>query len=63
MPDHPQIAERRLVHRVSDDPALIETLFPAWIDGEPPSPRRPIRFEESVEVLTRWQVEEKKKNS
>ena len=28
-----------LVHRVSDNPALIETLFPAWVDGEPPGTR------------------------
>jgi hypothetical protein len=55
VPDHPQIVERRLVHRVSDDPALIETLFPAWVDGEPPRPRTEVRFAEAAEVLSRWQ--------
>jgi alpha-methylacyl-CoA racemase len=54
MPDHPQIAERRLVHRVSDDPALIETLFPAWVDGAPPKPRGDLRFAAAADVLSRW---------
>jgi alpha-methylacyl-CoA racemase len=54
LPDHPQIAARRLVHRVSEAPALIETLFPAWVDGEPPPPRRNLRFATVAEVLTRW---------
>ncbi|HKF71891.1 MAG TPA: CoA transferase [Stellaceae bacterium] len=55
LPDHPQIAERRLVHRVSDDPALVETLFPAWVDGAPPAPRVPLRFAAVSDVLARWQ--------
>ncbi|MGH7123396.1 MAG: CaiB/BaiF CoA transferase family protein [Stellaceae bacterium] len=54
VPDHPQVAERRLVHRVRDAPALIETLFPAWIDGEPPQPRADLRFGTATEVLARW---------
>ncbi len=54
VPEHPQIAARGLVHRVSDNPALIETLFPAWIDGEPPTPRSPLHFSEASGVLTRW---------
>ena len=56
VPDHPQIAERRLVHRVSDNPALIETLVPAWVDGEPPTPRADLRFGAAAEVLARWRV-------
>jgi len=54
VPDHPQIAERRLVHRAAENPPLIETLFPAWVDGEPPPPRAAIRFTEAAEVLARW---------
>lgn len=54
LPDHPQIAERRLVHRASDDPALIETLFPAWVDGQPPVPRADVRFGNASDVLARW---------
>jgi alpha-methylacyl-CoA racemase len=55
VPDHPQIAARGLVHRVVEHPALIETLFPAWVDGEPPPPRSPVRFSGATEVLARWQ--------
>jgi alpha-methylacyl-CoA racemase len=54
VPDHPQIAARGLVCRVAEHPALIETLFPAWVDGEPPRPRAPIRFAGAFEVLARW---------
>ena len=54
VPDHPQIAERRLVHRVGNDPALVETLFPAWVDGAPPPPRAPLRFEAVDVAIARW---------
>ncbi|HYC15542.1 MAG TPA: CoA transferase, partial [Stellaceae bacterium] len=53
-PEHPQIAARGLVHRVSDDPALIETLFPAWVDGAPPAPRADVRFADAAEIVARW---------
>jgi len=58
LPEHPQIAARGLVHRVSDKPALIETLFPAWVDGEPPPPRSPLRFSDATELLKRWRRRE-----
>ena len=54
VPAHPQIAERRLVHRVSADPPLIETLFPAWVDGSPPAPRAELRFSAAAEIVARW---------
>jgi alpha-methylacyl-CoA racemase len=54
LPNHPQIVARGLVHRVAGEPTLIETLFPAWLDGEPPSPRAPIRFATAADVFTRW---------
>ncbi len=54
LPDHPQIVERRLVHRVSEEPALIETLFPAWVDGAPAASRAPVRFASVTDVLARW---------
>src|SRR5215470_16827750 len=56
VPDHPQIAARGLVRRVAENPALIETLFPAWIDGEPPPPRADLRFAEASDVLARWRA-------
>jgi alpha-methylacyl-CoA racemase len=54
VPDHPQIAARGLVHRVAESPALIETLFPAWVDGKPPPPRAALRFADASEVAARW---------
>jgi len=54
VPDHPQIQARGLVHRVADGSPLIETLFPAWVDGAPPAPRTPIRFAAAAEVVERW---------
>ena len=61
LPDHPQIAERRLVHQVSDEPALIETLFPAWVDGVPPPSRAPLRFASVEVVLAGWRDKKEKK--
>lgn len=38
----PQIIERRLVRRnVEGD---LQALFPAWLDGRPPAPRRPLSY-------------------
>ena len=61
VPDHPQIAERRLVQRVAADPALVETLFPAWVDGAPPDPRAPLRFRAAEEVGALWSKRLEKK--
>ncbi len=55
VPAHPQIAARGLVHSLSSDPPLVETLYPAWVDGVPPEPRAPIRFASAAEMLSRWQ--------
>jgi crotonobetainyl-CoA:carnitine CoA-transferase CaiB-like acyl-CoA transferase len=55
VPGHPQITARGLVQRAADDPSLIETLFPAWVDGTPSRPRAPIQFTTAEKVLERWQ--------
>jgi alpha-methylacyl-CoA racemase len=54
LPDHPQIVARGLVHRVAGEPTLIETLFPAWVDGAPPGPRAAIHFATAAAVFARW---------
>lgn len=36
-----QCRERELVRRASD--GALQALFPAWVDGEPPAPRPPLR--------------------
>lgn len=54
VPSHPQIAARGLVRRVTEEPALVETLFPAWVDGAPPAPREPLRFAAAEAIVERW---------
>jgi len=53
--EHPQIKARGLVHEPADDPSLVETLFPAWVDGTPPKPRAPVQFTTAEDILKRWQ--------
>ena len=51
---HPQIAARRLVQRSGGPEPRVEILYPAWVDGEPPRPRAPIRFAQANAVLADW---------
>jgi crotonobetainyl-CoA:carnitine CoA-transferase CaiB-like acyl-CoA transferase len=54
VPDHPQIVARAmLTHHESDDPR-VEALFPAYVDGAPPSRRPAPVFVEAEAVLKRW---------
>ena len=53
--EHPQIKARGLAQQAADDPSLIETLFPAWVDGAPPKGRVGVRFTTADDVLKRWQ--------
>jgi alpha-methylacyl-CoA racemase len=56
LPDHPQIAARKLLHRTEGAEPLAEILYPAWVDGAPPAPRAPVRFTEASEVIAAWQA-------
>jgi crotonobetainyl-CoA:carnitine CoA-transferase CaiB-like acyl-CoA transferase len=51
---HPQIAARRMTAMRPGDDTTIEALFPAHIDGAPPSPRLPPIEASASEVLSRW---------
>lgn len=53
---HPQIKSRELVkpHADSDEP-FVEVLFPAWVDGQPPQSRSPVRFKEATQVISDWE--------
>ena len=53
---HPQIKSRELVkpHADSDEP-FVEVLFPAWVDGQPPQSRLPVRFKEATQVISDWE--------
>ncbi len=51
---HPQIAARRLVQHTRGSEPRVEILYPAWIDGEPPGPRMPVRFADARAVVEGW---------
>ncbi len=51
---HPQIAARGMLAKRRHGTALVEALFPAHVDGQPPLPRRDPLFATAQEVLARW---------
>ena len=55
MPDHPQIEARQMLRRHDGPPPAYEILFPGWIDGKPPPPRPPVRYESAPALLARWE--------
>ena len=42
VPDHPQIQARGLLRIDPSPDPLIQVLFPTWVDGQPPAPRKPL---------------------
>ncbi|HEX6978495.1 MAG TPA: CoA transferase [Alphaproteobacteria bacterium] len=54
VPDHAQVAARGMVARRDGPDAAVEALFPAHVDGAPPSSRRPPVRVDAAAVLTRW---------
>jgi alpha-methylacyl-CoA racemase len=55
VPSHPQIAARGMVARREASEPTVEALFPAHVDGKPPSPRMPPAIVPVAEVVARWQ--------
>ena len=53
--DHPQVRERGLVRADIDRAA--EVLFPARIDGRPPTRRQPLTELLAEQVLRAWEAE------
>ncbi len=51
---HPQLAARGMLARSERDGPVVEALFPAWVDGKPPSRRAPWREVEAAEALAAW---------
>lgn len=57
IPSHPHIQARQLVHaREEGGRQVFEPLFPAWINGEPPQPRKPWRHIALDQALADWQA-------
>jgi alpha-methylacyl-CoA racemase len=52
-----QIKDRQMIDRFNDQGAVVEVLFPAWIEGMPPAKRSPHRLVAAEEVMARWQAE------
>ena len=52
--DHPQVAARKMLSRDAWPDPLVQTLYPAWIDGNPPAHRKPPEFAEPAQVVERW---------
>lgn len=49
---HPQIAQRRILHRGAD--RLVDALMPAWIDCAPPPDRRPLAMIDADAIGGIW---------
>ena len=54
VPDHPQVAARGLVRRCEGADPRVEVRFPAFLDGEPAEPRRPLLEQDVSALLDRW---------
>ena len=52
--DHPQVAARNMLSRDAWPDPLIQVLYPAWIDGNPPAHRKPPEFARPAQVVERW---------
>ena len=52
--DHPQVVARQMVRREEWPDALMQTSFPAWIDGEPPPSSKPPRYASGFEIAEKW---------
>jgi alpha-methylacyl-CoA racemase len=54
--EHAQIKARKVL-KEDNQSNLLEVLFPAWIDGNPPPDRKPFSTASAAEVLTKWGAE------
>lgn len=51
---HPQLAARGMLAKSERDGPIVEALYPAWVNGKPPSRRSPWRDVETADALTAW---------
>ena len=54
VPEHPQVEARGLIHRRD---GMVEVLFPAYVDGQPPSPPTDPVDARVGDVLASWEAE------
>ena len=52
--DHPQVAARHMIRREDWPDGLMQTSFPAWIDGEPPASPKPPHYTSGSAIADKW---------
>jgi alpha-methylacyl-CoA racemase len=51
------IKDRQMIEQSNSDKngkQILEVLFPAWIEGQPPTKRVPVQFATAAEIIARW---------
>jgi len=48
------IKDRQIIERSDNGKPTVEVLFPAWIEGQPPAKRVPVRFASAAEIVAAW---------
>jgi crotonobetainyl-CoA:carnitine CoA-transferase CaiB-like acyl-CoA transferase len=51
--EHPQVLQRKML-QIEGTQGRYDSLFPAWINGHPPAPRKALRSVTSEEALNSW---------
>lgn len=54
--EHPQVKARGMLSQDSATPGVVQTLYPAWLDGAPPAKREAVKSASLEEVLAAWDV-------
>jgi crotonobetainyl-CoA:carnitine CoA-transferase CaiB-like acyl-CoA transferase len=54
LPNNVQIRDRQMIDSFGDEKPVVEVLFPAWIEGQPPAKRVPVHFSSAEEVIGKW---------
>ncbi len=54
LPHHPQVLARQMIAPANPATGAVEVLYPAWIDGKPPSPRPSCQELEASTVQQSW---------
>ncbi len=52
--EHPQVKARGMLSKDPGTPGVVQTLYPAWLDGSPPEPRDALRTASCEDLLEAW---------
>ncbi len=56
--EHPQVSARGMLAPDPESPGVVQALYPAWLDGNPPEARVPVKTAGCDEVLAEWSPED-----